>query len=35
MAANGALIYTPATREELSLAEPPPEVFVAALQLNR
>jgi HAD superfamily hydrolase (TIGR01484 family) len=32
VAENGALIYTPATREELPLAEPPPKAFVAALQ---
>jgi HAD superfamily hydrolase (TIGR01484 family) len=32
VAENGALIYTPATHEELALAEPPPEAFVAALQ---
>jgi hydroxymethylpyrimidine pyrophosphatase-like HAD family hydrolase len=32
VAENGALIYTPATREELPLAESPPEAFVAALR---
>jgi hydroxymethylpyrimidine pyrophosphatase-like HAD family hydrolase len=32
VAENGALIYTPATREAHPLGEPPPEVFVAALQ---
>lgn len=32
VAENGALIYTPATREELPLADPPPEAFVAALR---
>jgi len=32
VAENGALIVTPATREEQLLAEPPPAAFVAALQ---
>src|SRR5258706_9230047 len=32
VAENGALLYTPATREEQLLAEPPPAAFVAALQ---
>jgi hydroxymethylpyrimidine pyrophosphatase-like HAD family hydrolase len=29
---NGALLYRPATREEIPLAEPPPEPLVAALR---
>jgi hydroxymethylpyrimidine pyrophosphatase-like HAD family hydrolase len=32
VAENGALIYTPSTREEQPLADPPPKAFVAALQ---
>ena len=32
VAENGALIYTPATREEQPLAEAPPEAFVMALR---
>ncbi|HEU5098063.1 MAG TPA: HAD-IIB family hydrolase [Roseiflexaceae bacterium] len=32
VAENGALIYTPATREARPLGDPPPEAFVAALQ---
>ncbi|MCA1852180.1 MAG: HAD-IIB family hydrolase, partial [Beggiatoa sp.] len=32
VAENGALIYCPATREEQSLGEAPPEVFVNALR---
>src|SRR5215211_2141724 len=34
VAENGALIYTPATREEQPLADPPPEAFIAALQAH-
>ena len=32
VAENGGLVYTPATRQEQPLAEPPPAAFVAALQ---
>jgi HAD superfamily hydrolase (TIGR01484 family) len=32
VAENGALLYTPATREEQPLGEAPPEVFVSALR---
>src|SRR5262247_187430 len=32
VAENGALLYTPATREEQPLGESPPEVFVSALR---
>src|SRR3954462_3318630 len=32
VAENGALVYTPSTREEQPLADPPPKAFVAALQ---
>ncbi len=32
VAENGALVYTPATREQKPLCDPPPEVFIRALQ---
>jgi len=32
VAENGALVYTPATREAQPLSEPPPEAFVTALR---
>lgn len=34
VAENGALLYNPATREERSLAEPPPEPFVERLRAS-
>lgn len=35
VAENGALLYTPATREERPLSDPPPEEFVDALRKRR
>ena len=32
VAENGGLLYTPATREQRPIAEPPPEIFVEALR---
>src|SRR5262245_6523364 len=35
VAENGALLYTPATRETKTLAERPPDAFVRALQKRK